>query len=77
MAMSLLYRTKIINKECNLVAFGIFFQKILVLRQSARFVGTKNHTNTKHVLMHLFAINRQKNTRTYFMNTNVTNQHGK
>ena len=25
--MSLLYRTKIINKVCNLVAFGIFFSK--------------------------------------------------
>ena len=25
MVMSLFYRTKIINKECNLVAFGIFF----------------------------------------------------
>ena len=77
MVMSLFYRTKIINKECNLVAFDIFFQKILVLRQSARSAGTKNHTNTKHVIMNLFAINRQKNTRTYFMNTNVTNQHGK
>ena len=27
MVVSLFYRTKIINKVCNLVAFGIFFKK--------------------------------------------------
>ena len=52
MVMSLLYRTKIINKECNLVAFGIFFQKIQVLRQSARSAGTKNPTNSPSSIHH-------------------------